>query len=84
MHLLAVIDSIPRSHGYAVAVSELLGDLDVLPETEVRGFAGEMGFTLSSTEKSFIFVPCLAPFYCRVNSFDLSAGGMVLWSSWLF
>lgn len=77
-------DSIPRSHGYAGAVSELLGDLDVSPETEVGGFAGEMGFPLPSTEKSFIFVPCLAPFYFRVNSFDLSAGGMVLWSSWLF
>lgn len=52
-------------------------------DAEVRGFAGEVGFTLPSTKKSFIFLPCLAPFYFRVNCFDLSAGGMVLWSYWL-
>lgn len=74
-------DFLPMSYGYVGAVSELLGDLDVSSETEAGSFAGERGFTLPSTEKSFIFVPCLAPFYFRVNSFGLSTGGMVLWSS---
>lgn len=73
-------DFLPMSYGYAGAVSELLGDLDVSLETEAGSFAGGASPCPPQRSLSSLF-PALPPFYFRVNSIGLSTGGMVLWSS---